>query len=139
MLGREGGLIQQLYQPFFFGVGGRIGSGQQWFPWIHINDVTGIFTHVLENEQLSGVYNAVAPDSATNEEFTQTLASIMNRPAFLPVPSFMLNVIYGDARAMMMVEGQKILPKRTIASGYKFLFSDLNSALTNVLATKKSS
>ncbi|KAK2164053.1 hypothetical protein LSH36_69g01031 [Paralvinella palmiformis] len=130
-LGREGGIIKTMYVPFFLGLGGNVGAGQQWFPWIHVDDIAGIFVHVLENKKVSGVFNAVSPELATNADFTKKFAAAMRRPAFLPVPELALNLIYGEERAKAMVEGQKVLPQKTLRSGYKFSYPDLQSAVND--------
>ena len=123
-LGRDGGAIQQMFWPFFFGTGGRIGSGTQWFPWVHVDDVAGIYTHAVEHENVSGVLNAVAPEAVNNSEFTSAFAKAMSRPALFPVPSFSLNMVFGSERAKILLDGQKVVPKRTLESGYEF-FSTL--------------
>lgn len=121
-------MIQQIFWPFFLGAGGRIGSGQQWFPWIHVADVAGIVTHAILNDNVSGVLNAVAPQTTTNAEFTQAFASAMWRLAIIPVPSFVMNKVYGPERGKVILEGQKVVPKRTLKSGYTYAFPDLVSA-----------
>lgn len=131
VLGKEGGIIKTMYLPFLFGLGGRVADGRQWFPWVHVDDVTGIFAHVLENKNVSGILNAVSPEPATNAEFTKKLAAAMRRPAFFPVPEIALNVIYGEERAKAMVEGQKVIPCKTMLSGYKFTFPDMQSAVND--------
>lgn len=128
VLGRDGGMIQQIYWPFFMGVGGRIGSGQQWFPWIHVEDIAGIITHAITDDSVSGILNGVAPQPATNTDFTKAFASSMGRPALFPVPGFVMNTVYGPERGKVILEGQKVSPKRTLESGYKFAFPDLTSA-----------
>ncbi|KAK7114925.1 epimerase family protein SDR39U1-like [Littorina saxatilis] len=132
VLGRDGGMIQQIYWPFFLGAGGRIGSGAQWFPWVHVADVAGIITHAIINDHVSGVLNAVAPEPATNAEFTKAFASAMWRPSIFPVPGFVMNTVYGPERGKVILEGQKVIPKKTLESGYKFAFPDLKSACQDV-------
>lgn len=125
-------MIQQIYWPFFLGAGGRIGSGAQWFPWVHVADVAGIITHAIINDHVSGVLNAVAPEPATNAEFTKAFASAMWRPSIFPVPGFVMNTVYGPERGKVILEGQKVIPKKTLESGYKFAFPDLKSACQDV-------
>lgn len=126
--GRDGGVVQSMIYPFFFGVGGRIGSGEQAFPWIHVDDVAGIIAHAIENEHVTGVLNAVAPEVATNREFTKAFAGALGRPACFPVPSFVLSRVLDADRAAMLLEGPRVLPKRTLESGYVFQYPDLKSA-----------
>jgi len=128
VLGRTGGIIQQIYLPFFFGVGGPIASGKQWFPWVHVEDVAGIFSHAVYSDAVKGVLNAVAPTQSTNSQFTAAFARALWRPAFLPVPSVVFNFIYGSDRAQAVVESRKVIPKRTLESGYKYKYPDLDSA-----------
>jgi len=132
VLGRDGGAIKQMFMPFLFGVGGKLGSGEQWFPWIHVDDVAGIITHAIETDSVSGVLNAVAPLPATNSEFTEAFAKAMWRPAVFPVPAFALKWLYGPERAKALLEGQHVSPKRTLESNYQYLYPDLASACKEV-------
>ena len=120
--------------PFKLGLGGPIGCGNQWFPWIHIDDVVGIFMHALDNDNVHGVLNGVAPKICTNQEFTSTLGSILHRPVFFRVPSFVLNTLLGPTRASIALEGQNVYPKRTIESGYDFLYPSVREALADLLS-----
>ncbi|XP_006814103.1 epimerase family protein SDR39U1-like [Saccoglossus kowalevskii] len=133
VLGKHGGAMKQMIWPFWFGVGGKIGSGKQYFPWIHIDDIAGVFVHAVESGSVEGILNGVAPNTVTNLQFTQALASAMWRPAILPVPSFVVNLIYGRERGQMLLEGQKAVPKRTLESGYQFKYPDIQSALEDIL------
>ncbi|XP_046328187.2 epimerase family protein SDR39U1-like [Haliotis rufescens] len=131
VLGRDGGMVQQMFVPFFLGVGGRVGSGSQWLPWIHVADIAGLFTHAILNPNVKGILNGVAPEAATNSDFTKAFASAMWRPALFPVPGFVMNFVFGEERGKVILEGQKVLPKRTLESGYEFVYPDLKSACTN--------
>ena len=128
VLGRRGGMIQQTLIPFLLGLGGRIGSGQQIMPWVHVKDVAGIMAHCVHNNQCSGVYNAVAPQLVTNSQFTQAYASALSRPAFIPLPGFIMQLIFGSERANMVLQSQAVIPQRTLESGYEFRFGDIKSA-----------
>eukprot|EP00106_Octopus_bimaculoides_P014288 XP_014781730.1 PREDICTED: epimerase family protein SDR39U1-like [Octopus bimaculoides] len=132
VLGRDGGVIQNIYPVFNLGLGGRIGSGNQWFPWIHISDIAGIYQYAVCNSHVNGILNGVAPQPLTNSEFTQTFAKAMNRPAIFPVPEFAMNLVYGRERAKAVLQGQKILPERTLKFGYKFEYPDLVSVCKNL-------
>lgn len=131
VLGRDGGMVQQMFIPFFLGVGGRVGSGSQWLPWIHVADIAGLFTHAILNPDVKGILNGVAPEAATNSDFTKAFARAMWRPAWFPVPGFVMNFVFGEERGKVILEGQKVLPKRTLESGYEFVYPDLKSACTN--------
>jgi len=132
VLGRTGGMIGNLFWPFFMGVGGRVASGRQWFPWIHIDDITGIFVFALQNDRVRGVLNGTAPKSVRNEEFTKALGAAFMRPTFFPAPEFVLACVYGKERAKMLTSGQKVIPKRTLELGYEFKFADIDSACREV-------
>lgn len=117
-----------MYWPFFFGVGGNISDGKQWFPWIHVDDVAGLILHSIENTAVTGIINAVAPDSVSNSDFTKAMAKSMGRFALFPVPKCVLSPLLGGERADMMTSSPKILPTRTLQSGYTFIYPDLKSA-----------
>ncbi len=133
VLGRDGGLIKNMYLPFYLGVGGPIGNGNQWFPWIHVEDIAGVYCHAIENENVKGVLNGVAPQTVTNGEFAKALAGAMWRPAIIPVPSFVMNLVFGEERGKATTSGQKVIPKRTLESGYQFVYQDIKSACTQIV------
>ncbi|NWH80570.1 D39U1 protein, partial [Piaya cayana] len=136
VLGRGGGAISQMIWPFRLGLGGPLGSGLQPFPWIHIQDLAGIVCHALESESLRGILNGVSPSSnaTSNGTFAQELAAALGRPALLPVPAWAVRAVFGAERASMLLEGQRVVPKRTLESGYKFLFPELSGALKDIVA-----
>lgn len=133
VLGRGGGVIQQTIWPFWLGLGGILGSGKQYFPWIHLDDMTGIIFHALENDHVTGVLNAVAPQVVTNESYTKEYAGALWRPAIFPTPSFAINFIFGQDRGKILLEGQKVIPKRTLETGYKFHYPELKQALAEIV------
>jgi len=110
------------------------GSGKQFFPWIHIDDMVGMITHALENDHVTGVLNGVAPEIVTNERFTKEYAGALWRPAVFPAPSFVMNFVFGNERAKLLLEGQKVVPKRTLELGYKYKFPELKAALANIVS-----
>ncbi|PNJ35458.1 epimerase family protein SDR39U1 isoform X2 [Pongo pygmaeus] len=134
VLGRGGGAMGHMLLPFRLGLGGPIGSGHQFFPWIHIGDLAGILTHALEANHVHGVLNGVAPSSATNAEFAQTLGAALGRRAFIPLPSTVVQAVFGRERAIMLLEGQKVIPRRTLATGYQYSFPELGAALKEIVA-----
>ncbi|XP_054505774.2 epimerase family protein SDR39U1 isoform X1 [Agelaius tricolor] len=136
VLGRDGGAISQMLLPFRLGLGGPMGSGLQPFPWIHIQDLAGIVCHALEKESVRGILNGVAPSSpgTSNGTFAQELAAALGRPALLPVPAWAVRAVFGAERAAMLLEGQRVLPKRTLESGYSFIFPELPAALKDIVA-----
>lgn len=132
VLGFYGGMIKQLYLPFYLGVGGRMGSGKQWMPWIHIEDLVRMFLFAAEDENVTGVLNGVAPQPATNQQFTDALTSAMWRPGIFPIPEVALNFAFGPERARMMTKGQKVLPSRAQQLGFQYTFPDIKSACESV-------
>ncbi|XP_072363702.1 LOW QUALITY PROTEIN: epimerase family protein SDR39U1, partial [Scyliorhinus torazame] len=134
VLGKEGGALRQMIWPFWLGVGGAIGSGRQPFPWIHVDDASGILAHALEADGVSGVLNGVAPSPNTNRQFAEALAASLGRPALLPLPGFAVEAVLGAERAGILLEGQRVVPRRTLASGYKYRYPDLPAALENIVS-----
>ncbi|XP_051157391.1 epimerase family protein SDR39U1 [Leptopilina boulardi] len=131
VLGRTGGMIQQMIFPFFFCVGGIMGSGKQYMPWIHIQDLVSLFQHAIDNENINGILNGVAPQIITNQEFTKEFSSALGVPAFIPLPSMAVNLLFGQERAKIVLEGQKVIPKRVLESKFKYKFPDIQSACKN--------
>ncbi|XP_078394451.1 epimerase family protein SDR39U1, partial [Cetorhinus maximus] len=134
VLGKDGGAMKQMIWPFWLGLGGAIGSGQQSFPWIHVEDMSGIVAHALEDQSVCGILNGVSPTPCTNSQFAAALGSSLRRPAVLPVPGFALEAVLGTERAVMLLEGQRVVPKRTLASGYKYRYPELTAALDHVVS-----
>ena len=128
VLGRKGGMISQIFLPFYFGGGGRMGAGTQPMAWIHVKDLCGIITHAVENEKIEGVLNGVAPQIITNQEFVNAFAGALHRPAFFPLPDTVWNIVFGQERATMITRGQKVEPKRTLESGYQFMYPNISKA-----------
>lgn len=128
----RGGALAKLLLPFKLFVGGPIGSGNQPFPWIHIDDEVGIFLWALESEHVSGPLNGTAPGIVTNKEFSRTLGAVLHRPSILPVPSFVLRLVLGEG-APLVTEGQHAIPERTQELGYEFRYTDVRRALTDLL------
>ena len=126
-----GGAIAKMLTPFKLFAGGPIGTGKQWFSWIHREDLIGLIVYALTQPSMSGVYNATAPEPVRMEGFCQTLGQVMNRPSWLPVPGFVLEVLLGDG-AQVVLEGQQVLPKRTQASGFQYRYPTLKDALTSL-------
>lgn len=131
VIGKGGGIIKKVSLPFKLGLGGRIGSGKQGFSWIHIEDLCRIIIFAMENSDIKGVINAVSPSPVDNMEFTRVLAGLLSRPALLPVPSFILSLLFGEGSAILL-EGQRAVPERLLQSGFEFYYPDLVSALKQV-------
>jgi len=132
VIGRHGGFLQRMLPLFRLGLGGHIGSGRQWMSWIHLDDHVAITEYLLENARLDGVFNATAPNPVTNREFTEGLARILRRPAFLPVPAAALQLIFGEM-AELLLGGQRVLPKRLQQESFRFRYESLDAALAEVV------
>ncbi len=133
VLGAGGGALSKLLPPFKLGLGGRIGSGMQWMSWIHIDDHIGIILHIVKDNSITGPINATAPNPVRNREFASTLGRVLRRPAVMPVPGFILKLIYGEMAKALLLSGQKVLPKKAEDSGYTFLFPELEGAFRDIL------
>ncbi len=134
VLSAKGGALAQMLKPFKAGLGGRVGSGQQWWSWIHVDDVVGGIHHAIRTESLSGPVNIVAPNPVRNAEFTKVLASVLGRPAFFPVPAFVLQLVFGKIAAEeMLLSSQRVEPEKLRAGGYAFRFLELRAALENLV------
>ncbi|XP_053185890.1 epimerase family protein SDR39U1-like [Scomber japonicus] len=140
VLGRDGGAMKQMLLPFWLGLGGTLGSGTQPFPWIHVSDLAGIIAHALEPPADTPspsvqVLNGVAPTLNTNYEFTKELGRLLRRPTIFPVPGFVMNALLGSERAVVLTQGQKVIPKRTLEAGFQYKYPDLTSALKEIVGS----
>lgn len=131
VLSAEGGFLSRLLLPFKLGLGGPLGNGRQWMPWIHIKDEIGLIDFLLHQKSASGPYNACAPKPVRNREFAKTLGSVLHRPAFMPMPALALKVGLGELSSLLL-GGQKALPARLLEAGYTFEFTDLRAALDDL-------
>ncbi len=130
-----GGAMPMIAMPFKLFLGGPIGSGKQWFSWIHKDDVIGIIKYALENESLSGHVNATAPQPVTNKEFSSAVGRALGRPSWLPVPCFVLKIAFGELGSMLLT-GQRVLPERSLKAGYQFKYPDVEGALRAIFSKK---
>jgi uncharacterized protein (TIGR01777 family) len=132
VLDRQGGALPKMLLPFRLGVGGPIAGGRQPLPWIHVEDVVGIYLAAIDDERYSGPINATAPHPVTNKEFSKALGKALKRPAIAPVPAFAIRILYGGM-AKLVVDGQRALPRRALELGYEFRHPDLDEALRSAL------
>lgn len=132
VMAADGGMLARLLPVYRMGLGGRLGSGTQYMPWIHIQDIVALFDHVLHTQECSGAYNGCAPMPVTNAEFTRTLAATLKRPAVLPAPAWLLKLLLGEM-SMLLLGGQNLRPERTMESGFNWQYPDLAQALQQVL------
>lgn len=133
VLSALGGALQKMLPPFRMAVGGNIGSGQQWMSWVDIDDVVGAIQHAMKTETLHGPVNVVGPKPVRNAEFTKTLASVLSRPAILPMPAFAARLVFGQMADELLLASQRVEPAKLIASAYFFQKPDLRSALEDIL------
>jgi uncharacterized protein (TIGR01777 family) len=131
-----GGALPRMLPPFRMGLGGRLGSGRQWWSWVSVDDVAGAILHVLSHEKLEGAVNTVAPSPVTNAEFTKTLASVIKRPAIFPMPAPVVRVIFGEMGRELFLYSQRVEPVKLVASGYQFRHPDLREAVEAILEKK---
>jgi uncharacterized protein len=132
ILGENGGALGKMLAPFSAFVGGPIGSGKQWFSWIHRDDVVKLIVAALKDPQMQGIYNATAPNPVTMAGFAETLGTVMNRPSWLPVPNFALEALLGEG-AIVVLQGQQVMPTQTLAQGFEFQYPSLKPALVAIL------
>jgi hypothetical protein len=131
VLSFEQGALARMALPFRLFAGGPFGSGKQPLPWIHPADETGAIRFLIENSQASGPFNLTAPNPLTNAEFARTLGRVMNRPSLIPVPGFAMNLLFGEV-ATVVLDGQRVLPRRLQTMGYEFQFPEAEAALRDL-------
>ena len=132
VLADEGGMLQRLLPPFKMGMGGPIGNGRQWMPWVHIEDQIALIDFLMSRDDARGPYNACAPSPVRNRDFAKTLASVLHRPSFMPMPAVALRVLLGEL-SILLLGGQRARPDRLQEAGFTLRFTDLRAALENLL------
>ena len=133
VLGKEGGMLEQMVPVFKRFVGGPVGSGEQWLSWIHQQDLVQAYLFVLEHPDLVGPVNFTSPNPVRNRDFAQALGRALGRPSFMPAPAFMMRLMLGEL-AEVVLTGQKFLPERLLAAGFQFLYPTIDQALKHLLA-----
>ncbi len=134
VLSSKGGALPRMLTPFRLGLGGRLGSGRQWWSWIHVADIVGAIQHAIRNESLAGPVNLVTDHPVSNNEFTKTLAAVLHRPALFPVPEFALHLAFGrQAAEELLLSSQRVRPGKLEASGYQFRYPQLRGALEDLV------
>jgi uncharacterized protein (TIGR01777 family) len=135
VLDRDGGALAKMLPAFRFGAGGRLGSGQHYFPWIHREDIASACQWLLENSRASGAYNVSAPNPVRNAEFTRALGRAIGRPAVLPMPEAALKLLFGEMSELLLVS-DRMIPKRLLAEGFRFRYPDLDGALAAIFGRR---
>jgi uncharacterized protein (TIGR01777 family) len=134
VLMEKGGALEKMVQPIRMGFGSPLGSGKQYIPWIHVDDLIGMFYKALTSDDMSGAYNAVAPEPANNADFTRILARVLNKKLWLPnVPAFVLKALLGD-RASLVLKGSRVSSQKIESTGFTFKYGSLEPALKNLLS-----
>ena len=132
VLGRDGGALAEMTRPFRFFVGGPLGNGKQWFPWIHVSDLCRAILFSIENSNMSGPMNCAAPNPVRNADLAKAIGKALGRPSFMPAPAFMIRLILGEFGSVIL-EGQRAIPKALLDNGFKFEFTHIDQALKDLL------
>lgn len=132
VMGPGGGALSKMLLPFKLGIGGRLGNGNQWMPWVHVDDLVSLMLHVAERSEISGPVNGVAPNPVTNREFTRSLAAAVHRPAIIPTPYFALRLLMGEF-AEVLFASQRVVPKAAEEHSFRFQFPDVGPALKAIV------
>lgn len=132
VLGDRGGALSKMVPAYRMGVGGPLGSGEQWMPWVHVEDIVNAVDFFIRHRETAGAYNLVAPENVTNKTFSRTLARLLHRPDFFRVPAFALRLLLGDFGEILLAS-QRGIPEKLEAEGFRFSFSSLEAALKSAL------
>lgn len=132
VMGTKGGALAQMLPAFRFGVGGVIGDGEQSFSFVHIKDLLSAYRYVIENKTTNGKCNLTAPVPTTNKELTKTIGKVIHRPTILPIPKFVLNLLYGEG-AKILTDGQSVVPKKLLENGFEFKYKTIDETIHNLL------
>lgn len=133
VLGAEGGPLPEMVLPARWGLGGPMGSGDQWWSWIHIRDLVRLFLFLLENDQSTGIVNVTAPAPVQQRDFARALGKVLRRPAFLPLPAFAATLLLGEFARELLLNGQRVVPRKAESEGFTYLYPTLDSALQDLL------
>lgn len=133
VLEKDGGVLGQMLFPFDFCLGGVIGTGRQWMSWIHRDDLIGLVCHVINSQDIHGTLNATAPEPVRQKDFAKSLAKALVRPAFAPMPAFVVRMIFGKMGEELLLSGQYVYPARAISTGYSFLYPTIDKAMTAII------
>lgn len=134
VLGKGGGVMQKLLPVYKLGLGGKVGSGKHWMPWIHIEDMAELIIYCINHTQLSGPINATAPTPVTNKAFSKSLAKVLKRPAWLAIPSWVITLLMGQMGQELLLSGKNVVPVKALQEGFEFRYGQLEPALESVVA-----
>jgi len=133
VLSKSGGALSKMWQPFQLGLGGVLGNGRQMMSWIALDEIPYVVDHLIKNDSIEGAVNVVSPQAVSNAQFTKILGQVIHRPTVLPVPGFVIRLLFGEMGQRLLLEGAHVLPRRLQESGYQFRFSDLKAALEKAI------
>jgi uncharacterized protein (TIGR01777 family) len=133
VLGKGGGALAKMIPAFKFFMGGHIGSGTQWFPWMHLTDLMAAILFIFENRQISGPLNFCAPNAVTNRELSKTLGEVLRRPAVMPAPAFIIRMVLGEF-GKVLLDGQHTIPDKLLSHGFQFQYPDIKPAIQEVVS-----
>jgi uncharacterized protein (TIGR01777 family) len=132
VLGKSGGALGQMIPLFKFFLGGPLGSGRQWFSWVHAHDLVEAFIFLLQKKDISGAVNLCSPQPVRNKELGNAIGRVLHRPSFLPAPGFMIKLILGEFGSVLL-EGQRVIPRRLLDAGFKFKYPEIDEALKSIV------
>jgi len=132
VLGEKGGALGQMVPLFKKFIGGPIGSGKQWFSWVHIKDLAEAFLFLIKHPEISGPANVCAPHPVRNKDLAKALGRVLHRPSFMPAPGFMIKLVLGEFGSTIL-EGQRVIPRKLLTSGFTFQYPDIETALLDIL------
>jgi len=133
VLGKNGGALSKMLPPFKMGLGGKIGHGEQWMPWVHLDDLVGIIIYCINNDNLKGPVNGTSPNPVINQVFTKTLGLALKRPTIFPMPKVVIKLLMGQMGEELLLVGKKISPQKVLDAGYDFKYKTLDEALKNIV------
>ncbi len=134
VLGKNGGALAKMLPPFKMALGGPIGSGKQWMSWIHLDDIVGMIRFAIDNDTIQGAVNGTAPLPVTNKDFSKTLGKVLKRPAFFPMPAFVVKLLFGQMGEELLLAGQRVIPEKLTQAGFQFKYPQLEDALKDIVA-----
>jgi uncharacterized protein (TIGR01777 family) len=133
VIGKNGGALNKMLLPFKMGLGGRIGHGKQWMPWIHLDDLVGIILYCINHDNLKGAINGTSPNPVINQVFTKTLGTALKRPTIFPMPKMVVQLLMGQMGEELLLAGKRVLPRKILDAGYNFQYKKLEDALKDVI------
>lgn len=133
VLGKQGGALAQMLPLFKYFLGGPLGSGRQWFSWVHMRDLVSAFIFLLQHQEISGAVNVCSPHPVRNKELGGAIGKVLHRPAFLPAPGFMIKLILGEFGSVLL-KGQRVVPSRLLEAGFRFQYPEIEDAIRSIVS-----